>query len=128
MDIFTRFNRKAIQDRQTDMLGELTNPTTLPINKPQPAITFPGITFQFTGTCAFGTRSQCQAAIETLGCINSDSVTKSLNYLVPGTYVTDSWAHETFGRKIEKAMAHRDSGVPLVIVTEEHWIGEAGLA
>ena len=127
MDIFTRFNRKAIQDRHVDTLGELTKTTTLPINKPQPAITFPGMTFLFTGTCAFDTRSQCQVAIETLGGINSGSVTKSLNYLVLGTYVTDSWAHETFGRKIEKTMEYRDSGVPLVIVTEEHWIGEAGL-
>ena len=127
MDNFTRFNRKAIQDRQVDTLGELTKTTTLPINKPQPAITFPGMTFLFTGTCAFDTRSQCQVAIETLGGINSGSVTKSLNYLVLGTYVTDSWAHETFGRKIEKTMEYRDSGVPLVIVTEEHWIGEAGL-
>ncbi len=69
-----------------------------------------------------------QASIETLGGKNAGSVTKSLNYLVIGTYVTDSWAHETFGRKIEKAMEYRDSGVSLVIVTEEHWIGEAGLA
>ena len=127
MDIFTRFNRKAIQDRQVNTLGELTKPTSLPINKPKPTIIFPGMTFLFTGTCAFGTRSQCQAAIETLGGLNAGSVTKPLNYLVLGTYVTDSWAHETFGRKIEKAMEYRNSGVPLVIVTEEHWIGEAGL-
>ena len=64
MDIFTRFNRKAIQDRQIDTPGELTKPTTLPINKPQPAITFPGMTFLFTGTCAFGTRSQYQALLK----------------------------------------------------------------
>ena len=202
MDIFTRFNRKAIQDRQVDTLigiskgliadntintmeaeflmnwliqnqqtsnpvivnllekigvmlqdgildneeskellsllrritgesstlGELTKTTTLPINRPQPAITFPGMTFLFTGTCAFGTRAQCQAAVETLGGLNAGSVNKSLNYLVLGTYVTDSWAHETFGRKIERAMEYRDNGVPLVIVTEEHWVGEAGLA
>ncbi|WP_324997679.1 hypothetical protein [Salinisphaera sp.] len=38
-----------------------------------------------------------------------------------GTYVTDSWAHETYGRKIEKAMAYRDDGLPLVIITEQAW-------
>jgi len=55
-------------------------------------------------------------------------VTKKLNYLVLGSYVTDSWAHETFGRKIEKAMDYRDSGVPLAIITEEHWAKCGGLA
>ena len=98
MDIFTRFNRKAIQDRQINTPGELTKPTTLPIHKPQPATTFPGMTFLFTGTRAFGTRSQCQEAIETLGGINSGSATKSLNYLMLGTYVTVSQAHKSIGR------------------------------
>ena len=58
---------------------------------------------------------------ESLGGINAKGVNKSLNYLVLGTYVTDSWAHENYGRKIEKAMEYRERGVPLVIITEEHW-------
>lgn len=108
-------------------LGEMAKTTALPINDPLPSLNFEGKSFLFTGTCAFGTRKQCQAAIESLGGVSAKSVTKSLNYLVLGTYVTDSWAHETFGRKIEKAMEYRDNGVPLVIVTEEHWANEAGL-
>jgi hypothetical protein len=60
-------------------------------------------------------------ARESLGGVNAKSITKSLNYLVLGTYVTDSWAHENYGRKIEKAMVYRDKGVELVIITEEHW-------
>ena len=44
-----------------------------------------------------------------------------------GTYVTDSWAHENFGRRIEKAMQYRDSGVPLAIISEEHWANAANL-
>jgi hypothetical protein len=46
---------------------------------------------------------------------------------VLGTYVTSSWAHETFGRKIEKAIEYRDNGLPLIIITEEHWANEAGI-
>ncbi len=53
------------------------------------------------------------------------SVSKSLDYLVIGTYVTDSWMHESYGRKIEKAMNYRAAGVPINIVTEERW-AEAG--
>lgn len=41
-----------------------------------------------------------------------------------GTYVTDSWAHETYGRKIEKSVKYQEQGVPLAIVTEEHWANE----
>ena len=108
-------------------LGEVSKTSTLPICTPPPHITFSGKTFLFTGTCAFGTRKQCQAAIESLGGQNAKSVTKALNYLILGTYVTDSWAHESFGRKIEKAMEYRESGLPLAIVTEEHWLNVGGL-
>jgi len=102
-------------------LGELAKTSSLPVDEPMPKIAFPGNSFLFTGTCAFGTRKQCQAAVDSLGGLNAKGVTKSLNFLVLGTYVTDSWAHETFGRKIEKAVAYRENGVPLKIVTEEHW-------
>lgn len=102
-------------------LGELAKTSSLPVNKPMPDIVFEGNYFLFTGTCAFGTRKQCQEVVESLGGLNAKGVTKSLNFLILGTYVTDSWAHETFGRKIEKAIDYRDKGVPLAIVTEAHW-------
>ena len=109
------------------VIGELAKTSSLPVNDPLPSISFDATSFLFTGTCAYGTRRACQAAIESLGALNAKGVTKSLNYLVLGTYVTDSWAHEAFGRKIEKAMQYRDNGLPIAIVTEEHWANEAGL-
>lgn len=109
------------------VVGEFGRATTLPINNPMPNIDFLARSFLFTGTCAFGTRKECQAATEQLGGINAKSVTMDLHYLVIGTYVTDSWAHETFGRKIEKAMEYRNQGLPLVIITEEHWAASAEL-
>lgn len=54
-------------------------------------------------------------------------MTKTLDYLILGTYVTDSWVHESLGRKIEKAMEYREKDLPLMIVTEKHWANEAGL-
>lgn len=108
-------------------VGEIAKATTLPICTPSPTITFLDNTFLFTGTCAYGTRRQCQEVIDSLGGVNLGTVSKKLNYLVIGTYVTDSWAHESFGRKIEKAMDYRDSGLPISIVTEEHWANEASL-
>lgn len=108
-------------------LGEVSKTSTLPICTPPPQIIFEDKTFLFTGTCAYGTRKQCQEAIDSLGGSNAKSVTKNLDYLILGSYVTDSWAHESFGRKIEKAMEYRDSGLPLAIVTEEHWLNLSGL-
>lgn len=101
--------------------GEVAKSAKLPLCNPAPHIIFDGRSFLFTGTCAFGTRAQCQEATERVGGTCAGGVTKRLHYLVLGSYVTDSWAHETFGRKIEKAMEYRESGIPLAIVSEEHW-------
>lgn len=111
---------------ESSELGELAKTSSLPVDDPMPSIQFEGNTFLFTGTCAFGSRRECQEAVESLGGTSAKSVTKSVNYLVLGTYVTDSWVHETFGRKIEKAIEYRDKGVPLSIVTEEHWAKHGG--
>ncbi|OED34763.1 NAD-dependent DNA ligase [Chromatiales bacterium (ex Bugula neritina AB1)] len=107
--------------------GELAKTSSLPVCVPPPKIDFVGKSFLFTGTCAFGARRICQEAIVKLGGVNAKSVNKSLNYLILGTYVTDSWMHESFGRKIEKAMEYRESGLAIAIVTEECWLNEAGL-
>jgi len=108
-------------------IGEFAKTTALPINDPMPPVTFINKSFLFTGTCVYGTRKQCQAAIEALAGINASGVTKKLDYLILGTYVTDSWAHETYGRKIEKAMNYRDEGAPIIIITEEHWASAGNL-
>jgi len=108
-------------------LGEVSKTSTLPVCSPPPQIEFTNKTFVFTGTCAFGTRKDCQSAIESLGGINAKGITKRLDYLILGTYVTDSWVHESFGRKIEKAIEYRESGVPISIITEEHWLRESGI-
>jgi NAD-dependent DNA ligase len=108
-------------------IGELSKSASLPINEPLPDITFSNKSFLFTGTCAFGTRKQCQVAVESLGGTLANSVTRDLDYLVLGTYVTGSWAHESFGRKIEKAMDYRGRGLPLFIITEDHWATQGKL-
>ena len=108
--------------------GELMQSTLLPINKPLPAVSFNEKVFLFTGTCVFGTRKQCNEATEELGGVIATSVTKSLDYLVLGTYVTNSWIHENYGRKIEKAMEYRSKGLPLAIITEKHWANSGNIS
>ena len=108
--------------------GEFMKSSRLPIDQPEPGILFLGKRFLFTGTCARGTRRECESEVEKRGGISEKSVTKRLDYLVLGTYVTPSWKHETYGNKIEKAMQYRDEhGLPLAIVTERLWAMKAGL-
>lgn len=108
-------------------IGELAKPSTLPLDDPPPPLVIPGRTFLFTGTCVFGARRECQEAVKALGGLVAQNVTRTLDYLVIGSYVTDSWAHESYGRKIEKAMAYRASGSGLVIVSEDYWLSQSGL-
>jgi NAD-dependent DNA ligase len=111
-------------------IGELAKSASLPLDCPAPSVIFHGRHFVFTGTCVYGTRAQCHQATEALGGIIATGINKSVAYVVLGTYVTDSWAHETYGRKIEKAIQYRELGVPLAIITEEHWAdaGHLGIA
>ena len=49
-------------------------------------------------------------------------MTYDTDFLVIGSYVSDSWKHEVFGRKIQKAMDYRaQEGVPK-IVGEDAWL------
>ncbi len=107
--------------------GEIAKSASLPFCEPAPTVTFQGRTFLFTGTCAYGTRKQCQDVTEKLSGVCAKGVSKTLNYLVLGTYVTDSWIHETFGRKIEKAMQYRNDGAPIAIISETHWANAGGI-
>jgi NAD-dependent DNA ligase len=42
--------------------------------------------------------------------------------LVIGTIANPRWAHENFGRKIETAVALKQSGHGISIIEEEHWV------
>ena len=103
-------------------VGEFLKTTDLPVDRPEPAVEFTDRLFCFTGTFAYGSRSKCASLIEALGGTHAKTVTMKLDYLVLGVYVTPSWAHEAFGRKIEKAMYYRDDrGRDIAIVSETHW-------
>ena len=103
--------------------GEFMPSTDLPLDSPPPPIVFEAHSFMCTGTFAFGTREQCKQEITGRGGAYAKSVRRDLDYLVLGSYVTPSWIHESFGRKIEKAMEWRDvRGMSLAIVSEEQWL------
>lgn len=94
---------------------------SLPLNTPQPPIDFTGRSFCFTGVFDFGSRNECHAATEGLGGIPAQGITKKLHYLVIGNIGSQFWRHTSFGSKIAKAVEYRDNGLPIAIITEEHW-------
>jgi len=105
-------------------VGETLKATTLPLCQPAPTI-FLNSNFCLTGTFAFGSRSACEAAISERGGV-AGSLTRGTRFLVIGAYATESWAHSSYGRKIEKAVEMRSAGVPISIVGESHWVEHLG--
>ena len=101
-------------------LGEVLKSTSLPLCDPAPQLNFSGARMCFTGTFTFGKRTECETAVAALGAV-CGSLTKKTGYLVIGEYATESWKFSSFGNKIMQAVEWRDEGVPIRIVSEQHW-------
>lgn len=109
-------NVKAESDR---IKARLSKSFSLPgICAMCPEIEFDGRVFTFTGTSIKATRKQITAQIIGLGASFSPSVTSRTQYLVVGSGSNPCWAFSCYGRKVEKAVDLRKSGVPILIVHE----------
>lgn len=75
-----------------------------------------------TGEFLLGTRTVCEALASNSGSIPHGAITKKLAYLVIGTNVSPSWAHTSYGRKIEQAVALQQDGHGIKIISEQRWI------
>lgn len=83
-----------------------------------PDIQFDGKSFVFTGTSNRYPRSKIAETISALGGTLVASVSKKVDYLVIGADGNPCWAYACYGRKVEKAVELRKSGVRLLIVHE----------
>lgn len=92
--------------------------TALPLDFVE-SVEFDGKTFCITGKLACGSRRRCEDAIRRKGGTPQSSVTAKLDYLVIGTLASRDWAQSSHGTKIEKAMAIRDKGGNVVVLSEE---------
>lgn len=101
-------------------LGETLKATTLPLCSPAPVLSFPGHLYCFTGTFTYGQRKHCEKAVADRGGFTS-GLTQKVDILVVGAYATESWKHSSFGNKILQAVEWRERGLPIRIVSEEHW-------
>ena len=96
--------------------------SALPLCNPPPAISFEGRMFVVTGTFAYGTRREAVEALEVRGALASGTISKKVNFLVIGEIGSQAWRHSSYGRKIEAAVALREAGVPIRIVSEPYWL------
>jgi len=115
LDTLNRFSSRDFE------LGETLKSTTLPLCEPAPPLTFAGKQYCFTGTFNYGQRKLCERAIAERGG-NAGGLTQKTDVLVIGVYATDSWKHSSFGNKIMSACDFRSKGLPISIVSEEHWV------
>lgn len=86
-----------------------------------PSIWFDGRTFCFTGKFIFGTRTNCERVVQNLGAYPVNNVNSKLEYLVVGALIEPSWAHTSYGRKIEKVLQYKEKGYGISIVSERQW-------
>ena len=100
--------------------GEVSKPY-LPLDDPAPKLIVEENSFVLTGTFAYGTRRECEREITVREGTVKEAISMKTDYLVIGSYVTSSWIHETYGRKIERAMELRNEGRGVKIVSEIHW-------
>ncbi|MDR9865274.1 BRCT domain-containing protein [Pseudomonas baetica] len=98
-----------------------TAATSLPLDNPAPELCLADRVFLFTGVMAYGPRKECESLIVQRGGLIGGSVSKKIHYLVVGSIGNDQWLHSTYGTKIKKAVELRDNGVPIAIISEEHW-------
>jgi len=94
-----------------------------------PEIEFLSSTFCFTGASSRYTRKELIATIERLGGMFAPNVTKSVRYLIIGADGNPSWAYACYGRKVEKAVELRKSGVGVMLVHENDFhdaVADAG--
>ena len=98
-----------------------TTPSSLPLDNPAPTLSWTERVFLFTGVMAYGPRKDCESLIIERGGLIGGSVSKKIHYLIVGSIGNEQWLHSTYGTKIKKAVELRENGVPIAIISEEHW-------
>ena len=105
---------------QTEV-GECLRATTLWLDDPPPEVVFEDRKFCLTGRFSHGKRNQCEDEVRVRRGICQSSPSKTTDYLVIGSYAEGTWIQSAYGRKVEKAVELRASGLPIRIISEEHW-------
>jgi NAD-dependent DNA ligase len=95
--------------------------TDVPITRPEPEVTFEGQTFVFAGEMAYGPTHQCEREVTELGGTAERGVNRRTDFLVIGSLAAADWMQQDFGSLVDEVVQYRSRGVPIAVITEEHW-------
>jgi NAD-dependent DNA ligase len=110
-----------LAENPTGLGGGYPLATDLPVTQPMPEVAFEGQTFVFGGQLAYGPTHACEREVLELGGMCEHSVSRRTDYVVIGSLAANDWCQLTFGHLIDEVVQYRSRGVPIAVVTEEHW-------
>ena len=96
--------------------------TDLPITDPPPEVVFEGQTFVFGGEMAYGPTHACEREVLELGGHCERVVNRRTDYVVIGALASTDWCQSSFGSLIGEVVQYRTRGVPIAVITEDHWV------
>lgn len=114
---------EVIDTSTGEVIDNLTRASALlPLDKPAPSVSFESKVFCFTGKFFCGSRKTCENEVQARGGDVHPTVSSDVDYLVIGLLASTDWKHSTFGNKIKTALARREKGRKIAIISEEHWV------
>lgn len=110
-----------LADNPTGFGGGYPLATDLPLTKPAPEVVFEGQTFVFGGEQAYGPIHACEREVRERGGLCERTVNRRTDYVVIGAMAATDWAQSSFGGLIDEVVEYRQRGVPIAVISEEHW-------
>ncbi len=95
--------------------------TDVPLTTPEPDVVFEGQTFLFAGEMAYGPLHACEREVTELGGTCEPSVNRRTDYVVIGSIGASDWCQSSFGEVLDEVVQYRARGVPISVLSEEHW-------
>ena len=88
------------------------------------SIEYANKSFCFTGKFEYGERKACEATVIAKGGTVSKNVNLKLDYLIVGSDFSSDWAHQNYGRKIERALEIQktEGATRPFIIHETDWV------
>ncbi|MEQ1855999.1 MAG: BRCT domain-containing protein [Longimicrobiales bacterium] len=95
--------------------------TDLPITRPEPDVVFEGQTFVFAGELVYGPTRACEREVLELGGTCERTINRRTDYVVIGSIAASDWSQSAFGGLVDEVVQYRSRGIPIAVITEEHW-------
>ena len=70
---------------------------------------------------AYGPTHACEREVLELGGSHERVVNRRTDYVVIGALAAHDWSQGSFGSLVDEVVQYRSRGVPIAVITEEHW-------